>query len=87
MQAPKNGFFFILDRKTGEFLSAEAYTNVVWATGHDENGRPIEAEGARYLETSWLQQPSAIGGHNWHSMSYSLDTGYMYIYKCGHALV
>jgi len=79
MQAPKNGFFFIIDRKTGEFLSAEPYTDVVWATGHNDNGRPIEAEGARFKNISFLQKPSAIGGHNWHSMAYSENTGYVYI--------
>ena len=40
MQAPKNGFFFIIDRITGEFLSAEKFTKVVWAEGYDESGRP-----------------------------------------------
>src|SRR5690606_22102228 len=47
MQAPKNGFFYVLDRETGEFISAEPYTEVTWATGVDpETGRPIEVPGA-----------------------------------------
>ena len=79
MQAPKNGFYFILDRKTGEFLSAEPFTKVVWASHYNEQGRPVEIEGARYLTDTWLHQPSAIGGHNWHSMSYNPNTGLVYI--------
>ncbi len=79
MQAPKNGFFFILDRTTGEFLSAEPFTPVKWATGYDAKGRPIETAGARYLEDSNFMFPSAFGAHNWHSMSYSPDTGLVYI--------
>ena len=79
MQAPKNGFFFMLDRKTGEFLSAEPFTEVLWAEGYDNHGRPIEVEGARYLKQPFLQQPSALGGHNWHSMSYNPITGLVYI--------
>ncbi len=79
MQAPKNGFFFILDRKTGEFLSAEPYTDVLWSEGYDANGRPVEVDGARYLNKPFLQSPSAIGGHNWHSMSYNPSTGLVYI--------
>jgi quinohemoprotein ethanol dehydrogenase len=79
MQAPKNGFFFILDRATGEFLSAEPYSKVKWATGYDKNGRPIEAEGARYTHNKIMQIPAAVGAHNWHSMSYNPFTGLMYI--------
>ena len=79
MQAPKNGFFFIIDRVTGEYLSAEPFTTVNWATHYDDNGRPVETEDSRYLDKSMLMMPAAIGGHNWHSMSYSDDTGYVYI--------
>ena len=48
MQAPKNGFFYVLDRATGEFLDANPYTYVNWASGIGEDGRPIEVPGARY---------------------------------------
>ncbi len=80
MQAPKNGFFYVIDRVTGEFISAEAYTYVNWATGIDENGRPIEVPGARYEDgrTRWIS-PSSHGGHNWFPMSYNYQTGLVYI--------
>src|SRR5690606_12941077 len=64
MQAPKNGFFFILDRATGEFLSAEPFSKVQWASHYDSNGRPVENEGVRYYDKSVRLTPSAIGSHN-----------------------
>ncbi|MEM1110363.1 MAG: PQQ-dependent dehydrogenase, methanol/ethanol family [Pseudomonadota bacterium] len=80
MQAPKNGFFFILDRISGELLSAEPYVPVNWASGYDmQTGRPIENPAARYIDEPYNVRPSGLGGHNWHSMSYSQDTGLMYI--------
>ncbi len=79
MQAPKNGFFFILDRVTGELLSAEPYTKVNWAKGYDASGRPIVVSEARYREKNFEVTPSALGGHNWQPMSYSPDTGLVYI--------
>lgn len=79
MQAPKNGFFFIVDRVTGEFLSAEAFTKVMWAEGYDSKGRPIENPTARYREKQQLVMPGTIGGHNWHSMSYHRGKGLVYI--------
>ncbi len=80
MQAPKNGYFYVLDRTTGEFISGEAYVYQNWTSGLDENGRPIEIEGARYTDgkTHWIT-PSSTGGHNWHSMSYSPQSGLVYI--------
>ena len=72
MQAPKNGFFYVLDRTDGELISAEAYVNVLWATGIDKaTGRPIENPEARYGETPVLVAPIGLGGHNWHPMAYS----------------
>ena len=81
MQAPKNGFFYVLDRTTGELLSAEPYATITWATHVDmATGRPVETEGARYKGASTgLQLPGPIGGHNWHPMSYDPDTGLVYI--------
>ncbi|MEH6589045.1 MAG: PQQ-dependent dehydrogenase, methanol/ethanol family [Halioglobus sp.] len=81
MQAPKNGFFYVLDRKTGELISAEAYTTVTWATHIDmESGRPVETPGARYEgAATGMHFPGPIGGHNWHPMSFSPDTGLVYI--------
>jgi PQQ-dependent dehydrogenase (methanol/ethanol family) len=80
MQAPKNGFFYVLDRATGELLSAENYIDITWATHVDmKTGRPVEVPGARYKDTPFLLYPSYLGGHNWHPMSYSPDTGLVYI--------
>ncbi|MCY3983380.1 MAG: PQQ-dependent dehydrogenase, methanol/ethanol family [Roseovarius sp.] len=87
MQAPKNGFFYVIDRTDGSFISAEPFTTVSWATGYDENGRPIEAEGARDKEKPWETIPSAYGAHNWHPMSYNPDTGLVYIPAQGVPLV
>jgi PQQ-dependent dehydrogenase (methanol/ethanol family) len=83
MQAPKNGFFYVLDRKTGELLSADTYATVTWASHVDmDSGRPVETEGSRYKEqATGLQLPGPIGGHNWHPMSYNPDTGLVYIPK------
>jgi PQQ-dependent dehydrogenase (methanol/ethanol family) len=81
MQAPKNGFFYVLDRKTGELLSAEKFGKVTWATHVDmETGRPVESKFANYQENGgsfiW---PSPYGAHNWQPMSFSTKTGLMYI--------
>ncbi len=87
MQAPKNGFFYVIDRTDGEFISAEPFVDVTWATGHDEDGRPIEAPGARSKTDPWETIPSAYGAHNWHPMSYNPDTGLVYIPAQGVPLV
>jgi PQQ-dependent dehydrogenase (methanol/ethanol family) len=80
MQAPKNGFFYVLDRTTGEFISAEAYVPVTWATHVDkETGRPVENPDAHYANEMKQIRPSPYGGHNWHPMSYSPRTGLVYI--------
>jgi len=80
MQAPKNGFFYVLDRATGELLSAENYIDINWATHVDmATGRPVEVPGARYREKDYLTYPSYLGGHNWHPMSYHPHTGLVYV--------
>lgn len=81
MQAPKNGFFYVLDRETGEFISAKNFVPVNWATHIDPStGRPVEVEGARYAgKEPYFQLPGPLGAHNWHPMSYSPDTGLVYI--------
>ncbi|HEB28533.1 MAG TPA: PQQ-dependent dehydrogenase, methanol/ethanol family [Porticoccus sp.] len=81
MQAPKAGFFYIVDRVTGELLSAEPYVKVTWASEYNmETGRPIENRDARYIDgTTSLVFPTGMGGHNWHAMSYSPETRLMYI--------
>lgn len=77
MQAPKNGFFYVLDRITGEFISAKPLTAITWATGIDESGRPIEAPGVRELD--FFVSPGDHGVHNWHPMSFSPATGLVYL--------
>jgi quinohemoprotein ethanol dehydrogenase len=81
MQAPKNGFFYVIDRETGAFISAKNFVPVTWATHIDQTtGRPVETEGARYVgKTPVLQHPGPFGAHNWHPMSFSPDTGLVYI--------
>jgi len=80
MQAPKNGFFYVLDRATGELLSAEPFMDINWATHVDmETGRPVEAPGVRDTEEDRLLIPGPSGSHNWHPMSFSQDTGLVYI--------
>jgi PQQ-dependent dehydrogenase (methanol/ethanol family) len=80
MQAPKNGFFYVLDRTDGTLLSANNYINITWATHVDlSTGRPVEVPGARYKDAPFLMFPSYLGGHNWHPMSYNPQTGLVYI--------
>lgn len=81
LQAPKNGFFYVLDRATGAFISAEKYTKVSWASHVDpETGRPVEIPEARYTDGEpVLVWPHPLGGHNWHPMSFSPKTGLVYI--------
>ena len=80
MQAPKNGFFYVLDRITGELLSAEPYAKVTWAKGVDmKTGRPIETRQSRYGYQSVTQWPGPGGAHNWQPMSFNPGTGLVYI--------
>ena len=80
LHAPKNGFFYIINRSNGKLLSAEKYVKADWASSIDmKTGRPIEREGARYEDGEELVWPSAFGGHNWHAMSYNPNTGLVYI--------
>ena len=81
MQAPKNGFFYVLDRRTGEFLIGTPYVEMNWATGIDEKGRPTINPEARYGITGKpaLVTPGPLGGHNWQPMSFSPLTGLVYI--------
>ena len=80
MQAPKNGFFYVIDRETGDFISAKPYANVTWASEIDEAGRPVEAANARYPgDDVQFLEPGPGGAHNWHPMSYSPTTGLVYI--------
>ena len=82
MQAPKNGFFYVIDRETGKFISAKPYVSVNWASGIDpKTGRPIENPEARIDKTGKpaLVIPGALGGHNWHPMAFHPGEGLVYI--------
>jgi PQQ-dependent dehydrogenase (methanol/ethanol family) len=83
VQAPKNGFFFVIDRLTGEFISGEPYADdVTWASGIDQmSGRPIETPQARYgtnRQGAWLS-PGPTGAHNWRPMAWNPETGLVYL--------
>lgn len=79
LHAPKNGFFFVIDRTNGKFISAKNFVDVNWATGYDKNGRPIETPAARTADRPREIIPSAFGARNWHSMSYNPATGLVYM--------
>ena len=82
LHAPKNGFFYVLDRATGQLISAEPFAPVTWASAIDkETGRPIEHPDARYSRTGkpWRGTPGPQGAHNWNPMAFSPDTGLVYI--------
>ena len=78
LHAPKNGFFFVIDRTNGKFISAKNFVDVNWATGYDANGRPIEVKEARG-EESRDSIPGPAGAHNWHPMSFNPQTGLVYL--------
>jgi quinohemoprotein ethanol dehydrogenase len=82
MQANKNGFFYVLDRKSGALISAKAIVPMTWASGVDlKSGRPIENPEARYSETGkpFDVKPGPLGAHNWQPMAFNPKTGLVYI--------
>ncbi|HEY5645167.1 MAG TPA: PQQ-dependent dehydrogenase, methanol/ethanol family [Pseudomonadales bacterium] len=80
MQAPKNGFFYVLDRATGELLSAEKYVEVTWASHVDlESGRPVETDNADHSVEARSTKPAPFGGHGWQPMAFNRHTGLVYI--------
>jgi quinohemoprotein ethanol dehydrogenase len=81
MQAPKNGFFYVLDAKTGELISADTFAPVNWASGIDmATGKPIQNPETRYDQTGRpaFVTPTGQGAHNWRPMSFSPKTGLVY---------
>lgn len=80
MQANKNGFFYVLDRITGEFISAEPFSRVTWAKGIDQKtGRPIINTEVKYGTNPVPVSPGGGGAHNWSPMSFNPQTGLVYI--------
>lgn len=79
MHAPKNGFFYVLDRESGKLISAKPFVKVNWTKGLDANGRPIPSPEADWGAGTKLLFPSFAGGHNWPPMSASEQTGLVYV--------
>lgn len=80
MQAPKNGFLYVIDRTNGKVISAGKIGKVTWADHIDTaTGRPAEAADIRYQKSPVTIWPSPLGAHNWQSMSFSPKTGLVYI--------
>jgi len=82
MQANKNGFYYVIDRVTGAFISAEPFAQVTWAKGIDkETGKPIINPEAHYDQSgeTVAVAPGPGGAHNWSPMSYNPSTGLIYI--------
>ena len=82
MQAPKNGFFFVVDRTNGRLINAGKFIDhVTWADHYGPDGRPVENPDARYYRTGkpFLAVPSALAAHNWQPMSFSPQTGLAYV--------
>ena len=80
MQANKNGFYYVIDRVTGQFISAQPFSQVTWAKGIDpKTGRPIVNEEAYYGTDAILISPGGGGAHNWSPMSFNPMTGLVYI--------
>jgi quinohemoprotein ethanol dehydrogenase len=80
LHAPKNGFFYVIDRETGKLISAEKFARVTWAERIDlTTGRPVETPNARYPAGETLIWPGPAGAHNWQPMSFNPNTGLVYI--------
>jgi quinohemoprotein ethanol dehydrogenase len=79
LHAPKNGFFFVIDRATGKFISAKPIVPVTWASHYDANGRPVETENADFRKGSRFIRPSPYGAHTWTPMSLHPKTGLVYL--------
>ena len=80
LQAPKNGFFYVIDRASGKVLRAHPFAAVTWATHVDlETGRPVENPDVDYSENGSFVLPGPLGAHNWQAMSVDLDAGLVYI--------
>ncbi len=80
MHAPKNGFFYVLDRTNGKLVSAQKFATVTWADHIDlKTGRPVENPDARYTKKMAVVFPAETGAHNWQPMAFNPETGLVYI--------
>jgi quinohemoprotein ethanol dehydrogenase len=80
MQAPKNGFFYVIDRATGHLISAKNFVPMNWASGVDmTTGRPIENPSARFPDEPFAMFPAALGGHSWQPMAFDPQNQRVYL--------
>lgn len=80
LQAPSNGFFYVIDRANGELISAKAIAKVTWADGIDlKSGRPIERPTMSHGENTMVLRPGGYGAHNWQSMAFNPATALVYL--------
>jgi quinohemoprotein ethanol dehydrogenase len=80
MQANKNGFYYVIDRVTGKFISGQPFAQVTWARGlNEETGRPIINPESYYGSQSIPIAPGPGGAHNWSPMSFNPATGLVYL--------
>ena len=80
LHAPKNGFFYVINRVTGKLISAKPFVETTWASQVDSvTGRPVETPNARYEKGEAYITPSPHGAHSWHAMSFNPQTGLVYI--------
>ena len=80
MQAPKNGYFYVLDAATGAYISATPFVQQSWTSGVNADGRPQVLPAARYGTTKpFALLPGPFGAHNWHSMAFNPELGLVYI--------
>jgi len=77
--ANRNGFYYVLDRTTGEFLQGKPFAKVTWTTGLDDSGHPVRVVSANPTREGTLTYPGVQGATNWFSPSYSPHTGLFYI--------
>jgi alcohol dehydrogenase (cytochrome c) len=77
--ANRNGFFYVLDRATGEFLMGKPFVKVTWASGLDDKGRPMKVPGMAPTPEGTKIYPGVQGGTNFYSPSYSPRTGLFYV--------
>lgn len=80
MQAPKDGFFYVIDRTTGKLVSADKIGKVTWADHIDlATGRPVETKDIHYETGNVTIWPGPMGAHSWMSMAFDPKTGFVYI--------
>lgn len=80
LTAPKNGFFYVIDRTNGKLISAQPFAKVTWASGIDmKTGRPIDVPNNRFEKGPFLMAPGPIGAHSWLPMAFSPASGLAYV--------